>query len=49
MIQNTKFVKNFVIELKNANSNGRNIVLRNKQSSFYDFVFFSKNIENWVK
>jgi len=29
MIQNTKIVKKLIIELKNANSNGRNVVINN--------------------
>jgi len=34
------------MELKNANSNGCNVVIK---SLHLMFLIFSKNIENWVK
>jgi len=46
MIQNTKFVKNLVMELNNTNSNGWNVAINNLNSMI---LFFSKNLENWVK
>jgi len=42
MIQNTKLLKNLVMELKNANPNGCNVVVNNRHSMI---LFFSKNIE----
>jgi len=43
MIQNTKIEKNSFMELKNANSNGYNLVINNLHPMF---LIFSKNIEN---
>jgi len=42
MIQNTKIVNNFFMELKNANPNDCNVVLYNNQCTPYIFNFFPK-------
>jgi len=38
------------MELENANPNGCNVVINNLKSRLKSTIlFFSKNIENWVK
>ena len=48
MIENTKFVKNLVIELKNSNPNGSNVVINSLHPIIYLFFKILKNSEKFI-